>query len=68
MEAGQLSISSLNWYLQSLRRYCLDNSMEWEGIRQTEGVRIAMAKARKIAAESKRKKELEKKQVLLSEV
>lgn len=60
MEAGQLSLSSLNWYLQSLRRYCLDSGLEWEGIRQTENVKTAMGRARRIAAVAKLQKEVAK--------
>ena len=58
IELGQLSFSSLNWYLQSLRRYCIDVDLtqEWESARQNELVRNAMSKARKIGIVMKKKK------------
>ena len=57
MEAGQLSLSSLNWYLQSLRRYCLDTGAPWESIRQHEQVKMAMMQARKVAQAAKKRKD-----------
>ena len=59
MEAKSFSISSLNWYLQSLRRYSLDTSLEWENLRQSEIVKNAMTRARKIASELKKKESLD---------
>jgi hypothetical protein len=49
MEAGQISLSSLNWYLQSLRKYYMESGLDWESLRQTESVKMAMGRARKIA-------------------
>jgi hypothetical protein len=49
MEAGQISLSSLNWYLQSLRKYYMESGLDWESLRQTEAVKMAMGRARKIA-------------------
>ena len=54
MESKSFSISSLNWYLQSLRRYSLDTGLEWETLRQSEIVKNAMTRARKIAADMKK--------------
>ena len=59
MEAKSFSISSLNWYLQSLRRYSLDTGLEWETLRQSEIVKTAMTRARKIASDLKKKESME---------
>jgi hypothetical protein len=59
MELKSFSISSLNWYLQSLRRFSLDTGLEWETLRQSEIVKNAMTRARKIASDIK-KKEVER--------
>jgi hypothetical protein len=59
MEQKSFSISSLNWYLQSLRRYSLDTGLEWETLRQSEIVKNAMTRARKIASDLKKKESLE---------
>ncbi|KAI8822673.1 uncharacterized protein EV422DRAFT_409515 [Fimicolochytrium jonesii] len=54
MGRGEIQLSSLKWYLHSMRRMHIENGWEWDGVRKTSLVVAAWETAKKLSHQGKR--------------